>query len=238
MTDRRYTDRDVRENPLLAELAGQYLEAYQGEFPFLADCKARLAVDGKLSTPLVRGVLNCMRADARVQGMPEPLEQAVDLGAEAKPARTRKHRRAPECTREDIHSNHYVEDSRYAYRGVCPGKYELNRENYSRPAVFKGLVIGAKAGKLHRPITEREAALQAMQRSWVEWRVNPHEPGFLQDPILSVRPACLKPYIVRVHVSAGTLGKALELLSVPLPNKKPRELCKRCFPDGMSSLFE
>lgn len=64
--DLRYTDRDVRENPLLVPLVEQYLTQYEGEFAFLRDAKIRSAAGLPLGVGMVRGVLNCMRNDTRI----------------------------------------------------------------------------------------------------------------------------------------------------------------------------
>lgn len=64
--DMRYTDRDVRENPSLVGMVTDYLERYQGEFQFLLDAKIRSAAGRPLGVAMVRGVLNCMRNDARL----------------------------------------------------------------------------------------------------------------------------------------------------------------------------
>lgn len=73
---RKYTDRDVRENPNFIDMAEEYLKQYQGEFEFLIDCKMRLAQGTELSTGMIRGVLNCMRVDPRVKSqLPEPMPE-------------------------------------------------------------------------------------------------------------------------------------------------------------------
>lgn len=82
--DLRYTDRDVRENPLLVPLVEQYLTQYEGEFAFLRDAKIRTAAGIGLNVAMVRGVLNCMRNDTRILfELPTP-RFSVDL---PKPAR-------------------------------------------------------------------------------------------------------------------------------------------------------
>ncbi len=77
MTALKYTDRDVRERPELVAEAVRYLRWYQGEFQFLVDAKHYLDANGNLPLATTRGVLNCMRSDARyalVAGpFPEPL---------------------------------------------------------------------------------------------------------------------------------------------------------------------
>lgn len=63
----RYTDRDVREDGSLVDLAQDYLRRYTGEFAFLVDLQEALVTRGRpLTVANVRGVLNCMRNDPRV----------------------------------------------------------------------------------------------------------------------------------------------------------------------------
>jgi len=71
--DYKYTDRDVRENPNLITPVKQYLGSYGGDFGFLVQARQYLAVQGTLPTSIIRGVLNCMRADPYWIGrMPVP----------------------------------------------------------------------------------------------------------------------------------------------------------------------
>lgn len=79
--DYRYTDRDVREDPRLAELAMAYLRTYGGEFEPLIEAKTYLRVVGpELPTAMVRKTLNCMRHDFNVADrMPVPRRAEVDF---------------------------------------------------------------------------------------------------------------------------------------------------------------
>lgn len=74
--DWKYTDRDVREGGAeLVDLALGYLTRYQGEFDYLLDAKARIRDGRSLTVPQVRGVLNCMRHDTRIDyDLPDPIE--------------------------------------------------------------------------------------------------------------------------------------------------------------------
>lgn len=73
----RFTDRDVRERPDLVADAVCYLRWYQGDFEFLLDAKFYEQQYGTIPLPTARGVLNCMRHDARYamvnDDLPEPL---------------------------------------------------------------------------------------------------------------------------------------------------------------------
>lgn len=88
----KFTDRDVRERPELVAEAVRYLRWYQGEFDFLVDAKRYEAACGNLPLATARGVLNCMRTDARyalvADGLPEPAESSPSFRRGAtRPAR-------------------------------------------------------------------------------------------------------------------------------------------------------
>src|SRR6478735_10697790 len=73
--ERKYTDRDVREDDSLRPIVESYLDTYEGEFDYLVDMKMTWASGRDLTTPQVRGVLNCMRHDPRLNiELPEPLQ--------------------------------------------------------------------------------------------------------------------------------------------------------------------
>lgn len=73
--DRKFNDRDVRDNPkCMGDIAEAYLHQYTGDFEFLLDMQTRVRRGQVLQYGHVRAVLNCMRMDPR-----------VDLPVEAKP---------------------------------------------------------------------------------------------------------------------------------------------------------
>lgn len=61
--DRKFTDIDVRKEPGLRELAKEFARHYQGDYPYLVQARQMVHQHGKLTTPLTRGILNCMRND-------------------------------------------------------------------------------------------------------------------------------------------------------------------------------
>jgi hypothetical protein len=63
----RFSDRDVREDPDLAQLAFQFARNYGGDFDFLVHAHTYAVEHGSLHTSMARGVLNCMRSD--IQGL-------------------------------------------------------------------------------------------------------------------------------------------------------------------------
>lgn len=78
--DYKYTDRDVREDPRLADLACAYLKTYGGDFEPLLEAKTYLRVVGEPPTAMIRRVLNCMRHDVNVAGqMPVPQRPSFEI---------------------------------------------------------------------------------------------------------------------------------------------------------------
>jgi hypothetical protein len=71
--DMKYTDRDVREDSQLTDLAIAYIANYTGEFEPLVDAKELFEEEGSLPIAVIRKVLNCMRHDAQVaRNLPRP----------------------------------------------------------------------------------------------------------------------------------------------------------------------
>jgi hypothetical protein len=71
--DRRYTDRDVREDPRLVQMVQDFLREYAGDFEFLIKAKGYYTAGFDMPTATIRGVLNCMRYDpAWAMLLPEP----------------------------------------------------------------------------------------------------------------------------------------------------------------------
>lgn len=69
--EQAYTDRDVRESPSLKEVAEKYVLEYKGSFHPILDCKERMAKGLDLEVAHIRLVLNTMRADPRVELLPQ-----------------------------------------------------------------------------------------------------------------------------------------------------------------------
>jgi hypothetical protein len=79
--DRRYTDADVAADPSLRAIATRWLQSYEGSFAFLVGAKSVIEEGRHLSTSTLRGVLNCMLADATVINMPEPARKIFNAGS-------------------------------------------------------------------------------------------------------------------------------------------------------------
>jgi hypothetical protein len=74
----RYTDRHIRENPKLYDLAVSYARGYAGDYEFLVSAHHYAVTRGSLPVGVARGVLNCMRLDLSVADeLPNPYNLAV-----------------------------------------------------------------------------------------------------------------------------------------------------------------
>jgi len=65
-TNRKYTDDQVAQYPLLREVASDFVRSYRGTNSFVQDIAVRLVDRGTLSTAQLRGALNVMVAEARI----------------------------------------------------------------------------------------------------------------------------------------------------------------------------
>lgn len=75
-TNRKYTDDQVAQYPLLREIALDFVRAYRGTNTYVQDIAIRLADYGTLSVPQMRGALNVMVAEARIARAQRAIEIA------------------------------------------------------------------------------------------------------------------------------------------------------------------
>lgn len=199
----KYTDRDVRGNPDLVEMAVEYVEAYDGEFEYLIDMKMRLAQNYDLTTPMIRGILNCMRHDPRVTGLPTPVppeEGTVIELRQPKRARRRRHGLDKEnpvsCQKTTSHDAHvwWKDDDSEWCEGI---PWEITRTRYPHyPAVVKAPFVVARQGNLIHRVADKG--------HYFYWRQETHEWGFwrmpgedFDDPELWVNLVCRFPSILK-----------------------------------------
>lgn len=91
----KYTDRDVRERPELVAEAIRYLRWYQGEFEFLVDAKRYEVANGSLPLATARGVLNCLRQDARYAMVADPIPEPATYTRRLRVVVDQEERREP-----------------------------------------------------------------------------------------------------------------------------------------------
>lgn len=77
---RKFTVAHVQRDPQLRQLAIDYLGQWAGEFDFLSNAKQAIESGEGLRPEVVKGILNCMLADANVRNMPEVPDLSFDAG--------------------------------------------------------------------------------------------------------------------------------------------------------------
>lgn len=238
----KYTDRDVRENEDFAVMAREYVENYEGEFPFLIDCKMRLDSGLKLSVGMVRGILNCMRIDPRVPfDMPDPLppEEGVVIQMPKRNKKKKAKYHLPAARKicplleagiyhkhKGSHTNFY--DAGYEY---CYGLYRINRRDFELNATVKTEFVKAKTAAsvlIHR----------ASPHAFFRWKTLSHEYGWWGTkygwPAADLHvhnPAChgarwlTSPILLKAeHIEEWNASESD-------PEKQLR-FCRHCWPDG------
>lgn len=227
---RKYTDRDVRENPDMRLAVTQYLEEYEGEFEFLIDMKMRLASNYDMTVGMVRGVLNCMRHDPRVTNLPEPMPEYEGKVLQM-PTKSNRRRQPKPCDIEDFHFPHGGWDDPEEYE-YCEGKYAINRTDVQVPAIVKVPWVTGQSGKFIHTVGDE---------AWFMWRVMAHAPGWRYEAYgydhladFYVRPVCIFPRLLTNPIIFGEEHLA-DVIELPYSGRLLREWCPRCFPEGEPS---
>jgi hypothetical protein len=83
--DVKYTDTDVRSDENLRAIATQFAQGYNGDFEFLVSAKEVAIVTDDLPITMARGVLNCMRGDARGHQLLPPPKPTWGSDSEEEP---------------------------------------------------------------------------------------------------------------------------------------------------------
>jgi hypothetical protein len=231
LDERRYNDRDVRDNrEVLEEVAVEYLEQYTGGFDFLVDMRMRVATGYGLTTAMVRGVLNCMRNDPRVVGMPEPGHDYHEPDADVIPMRPRRRRERPEPTPPEVcpdlgteHDAHWFPCQRASGEQHCLGWHAVNRGLLTVRARFHApYVRGRQSNLVHRATGEGEV-------TWFPERFHQYGPSYPARWRVGV--ACPLPWLVEPTLLDAAGVRAAEPYDAPTSRKyKEVTLCPRCFP--------
>jgi hypothetical protein len=210
-TEYRYTDRDVRENPELTQIAYDYLRNYGGDFEPLVEALRAFQQERWLPTNSIRVVLNCMRHDLNVANdLPAPIGYKIPRKiAEVVKPRKRDWREPVPCDIKESHGGHtYKLDGELV---ICEGiPWKINRQTfYHREATVKVPFARARGGRFIHSITGE---------AWLEWRTPNMGHSFGWDkypPSLSVKSSCKYPSWINKPILL-TADKARILLeSVP-----------------------
>jgi len=192
-TEYRYTDRDVRENPKLAQLAYDYLDNYGGDFEPVVKALAIFKDEARLPTNLIRVVLNCMRHDANVANdLPAPVGYKIPRKiAEVVKPRKRDWDEPVACELKESHyaHSHRVDDELVRCDGI---PFEINRETITwTDAKVKVPFARARTGKLIHMLSGV---------GWCQWHAPKmgHAYGWGGiGPYLSVETLCRYPSVIQ-----------------------------------------
>lgn len=228
--DRKFTDRDVRDDDGLVRIAYDYLQDYTGEFAFLVDMKMRALEFGDLSVGMVRGVLNCMRHDPRVTGLPRPGTPMKDYSSneEGKVIQMRPKRTSETKALICRYFKTKVEHNAHSYqledgsRVHCNGWHKVNRRPFLtlRARFNTPYMRGVQSNLIHRCGRYGE----------VTWQVPAHRygPGFIVS--WRVRPVCPMQLMcspILLDAKGVREQKPFDLKGTRHPKIT---LCSRCFP--------
>lgn len=196
----RYTDRDIREDDSLMDLAVAYLNVYGGDFEPLVNAQREMVSSGELSTRTARVVLNCMRYDINVSdSLPEPKSPSLVV------RKRQKVLTELQCANTEPHYTHWWRPSGEALHTPnpiaesvrCDGlPWKLTRERFQTKATVKRQFVAARTGKLvHR----------ASGEAYVRWYPPPHEYGPAAFRELSVKLICKFPSWVHKPVLTDSI---------------------------------
>lgn len=202
-TERRYTDRDVRENPSLHDLVIDYLCEYGGDFEPLVNAQALLKntpLGEDLPTNIVRVVLNCMRHDHNVATLlPPPIRPRLEI---VRP-RIKKAQYYLDCDNQEPHEGHFWGENdgdRMAHH--CSGvEFEINRDRV--------LILNAKVKLPYVRAGVSELVHMTTGQAWSYWYLvrndmhvfdelveATHQYGPRRPEYLSIKTVCKYPSII------------------------------------------
>lgn len=217
----KYTNRDVREDPRLTELAVVYLQESANEFEPLVLARQELIETGALRVQTVRIILNCMRNDYKVgDQMPVPDRPTLSLVV---PSKGKAVQKPEECGQSTPHVGHYFVTQHWG-NVYCYGVTNGRKHSFERSFTPKVGYAKARTGALiHRPADEG---------SWIMYWTNQYGPGFKRTEV-SLKLSCKYPSRIKNPLLMN-LDQAMEVAGTPVNNLKPDELilfCQRCFPE-------
>lgn len=231
--EHKYSDRDVRENPDLAEMAYEYLDTYGGEYEPLVRAQEVLRDGRYLTTSQTRVVLNCMRHDWNIADqLPQPMAKVIEMPQrdnEVEVIPKRKKFKEPSykdryvyCGSDDLHPPHAYEANGYD-QWRCDGKANDRPDHLWTDAKIKTPYVKAPGGKMIHLLGE------GSNFHWYPYRygngygsnTNSLWPRF--PPDLSVKLLCKHPSWLRNPMLLWELPENL------ITNDgKPIKLCKYC----------
>lgn len=191
VAERKYTDRDVRENESLRDLAINYVLGYGGDFEPLVNAVDMLKEEGDLPTNIIRVVLNCMRHDRNVAAdLPQPEPARVVHMPRRRKDRNKDYRTS--CGLADPHEYHTWRDDDDDMI-ACPGvPWPVNRQRFMARTIVNRPFASAWGGQFIH-IVAPSARIE-----WLPMMRHQHKLGWVHhDPVLHVRTICRYPSVIK-----------------------------------------
>ena len=193
--EHKYTDRDVREDASLTELAIEYLKNYGGDFEPILNAQSALNLHGEINTVLTRVVLNCMRYDTNVSAMlPVPEHAYVQpVVRRLKSVSSYANPKDAKCNNAEPHCAHSFEGKKNLYIHCIGVPWEINRPRlWGGKTTFKSPFIMSRTGKkVHRVVPVHEKNLVMWHNKDI------HSPGPATCFDWQVKLLCRYPSVVR-----------------------------------------
>lgn len=243
----KYTDRDVREDLRLEDVAYEYLETYGGEFEPLVMARATLEKYGRLSTSQIRVVLNCMRHDWNVAAeLPIPervgLAEVIEM-PKRKPKKGSYYEHRPTHEEQEVLCDVTVFHRPHTYEGFyerngekipypymsCPGRTNGRPYSIEVPLLPKVPYVKARNGKMIHLVSDSAAHTFIWHPNLYGWgydsgRAFRHEGArHLNDPDAIIMTKCRYPSVINNGILIAELPEG-----VFNPDGTKLKLCKHC----------
>lgn len=226
----KYTDRDVREDSQLTDLAIAYIANYTGEFEPLVDAKELFEEDGELPVAVIRKVLNCMRHDAQVaRNLPRPRYGSNVV--EMRPARRKR------VQYDDKHCGsivpHYYHNWGDDNEHRCEGSpWPINRHEKRLPVKVKTEYAASRSGKLIHDVDPEGRHVGVWHGPLHEWGFRSQGEGgwhYQTDADLFVKLKCRFPSVLRnpILIKGDSLPNYMQIEDI-LHGLREMQMCPHC----------
>ena len=228
----KYTDRDVRNDPSLMELAVAYAANYTGDFDPLVDAREMIEEENGLTVAVARKVLNCMRHDAKVAtSLPKPKGGNVLPFIQPPPRRKSRDPKDKQCDNPKGHNWHVWGDDEYQYKYQCEGvPWEITRKAFRGVAKIKVAYAASRTGKLIHdvdPDGPHRTIWHGPMHAW-GWRSDEQD-WYDTDTDLIVKVICRFPSFIQkpILIKADELDQYMRIEDVRM-GLREMEMCPHC----------
>jgi hypothetical protein len=227
----KYTDRDVREDSQLTQLAIAYIANYTGEFEPLVDAKELFEEEGELPVAVIRKVLNCMRHDAQVAlNLPRPRYGSNVIQMVPPKRRKRVEYNDEHCGSAVPHYYHsWGDDNEHRCEG---SPWPINRYEKRLPVKVKTPYAASRTGKLIHDIDPAGQHQGIWQGPSHAWGFRTQERGYnfyTADADLVVKLRCKFPSWLRnpILIKEDQLEQFMQIEDV-IQGMREMSMCPHC----------